>query len=289
MNSLTLEELLRYKQELEDSLSEKSLNIPQALSILKKLETCNTSAENLKESKFGLYLRTLSRHQNAQIKEQGEIVFAKWKAYQLEQAKKATLKQSVVKTQNQGSSKPSSTSVAQTQPIGSSPTVLHSPTHVTPSQTPSPGLIFPSTSTTPSDMHQTPITRNEYRMNAVKRFAERMAKHTSQPMDLLTNIADEIEEAMFIASNDPTLRTGEYRSRYTNLVLHLERTPQTTLDLIEGLMSPQDFGKMTHLELAPESLKKEREKWLKEAEKDAMVGLIEVCLFCVWRKFVGGK
>eukprot|EP00708_Paratrimastix_pyriformis_P002826 GAFH01001584.1.p3 GENE.GAFH01001584.1~~GAFH01001584.1.p3 ORF type:complete len:174 (-),score=33.54 GAFH01001584.1:557-1078(-) len=94
----------------------------------------------------------------------------------------------------------------------------------------------------------------------------------SMPPDQLASVAEvaaRLEEEMFA---DAGGLNSKYTSKFMLLSSNLTSNGALTHDLLSGHMTPERLAVMSHIELAPEHLKSEREKWAKHHANESLTG-----------------
>ncbi|KAK2948175.1 putative Transcription elongation factor A protein 1 [Blattamonas nauphoetae] len=253
--NLTGDELYAIKDELEKLVPQLPSTETLIIEKLQNLERSSITTEVLQVTKFGLYLRTLTKNQNEKIKKLAMDVMTKWKTQ------------------------------IQTQSEQKSNSDNHPPTGLTPSPTPSitkqkreestpspsPSLrsekkVFSSKADRP-DPDDLPL----FRVKSRDLICKKLKLHSSEDESVLRDLARQIENGIFDSIPNP-FSQADYHTQTLEIIQALARDSSFAHALVEGQLDPDVFGRMSYQELASEKLKADRKMWMKEALEDSKIG-----------------
>eukprot|EP00455_Lapot_gusevi_P030286 TRINITY_DN3257_c0_g1_i1.p1 TRINITY_DN3257_c0_g1~~TRINITY_DN3257_c0_g1_i1.p1 ORF type:complete len:315 (-),score=86.68 TRINITY_DN3257_c0_g1_i1:222-1112(-) len=229
------EDVFRLKRSLEDALSNEHPNFEDALDILKMFKTMSIDGSILKETKIGVYINTLRKHDHEQIQEASKDLIAHWK--------------NQVKV------------ISRTSSNADEETKTPAPTRSTP-RTPEAAELKRQSSGSPRGEPQTSTelgnTGNSTRDKIQELLFKALGK-TEESEISPVDMAIAIEEAMFAHFknvNEP------YKQKYRDLAANLRDPNNEDLRkrVLSGLISPHQLVSMSTKDLASDRMKEEMQK-----------------------------
>lgn len=265
------DEVLKIKKELEKTGPKN--DIKKALELLRSLESIPMTLDVLQKTHIGMAVNKIRKAiENAEISSLSKSMVKKWKKL-LSSSSQSTNNSNNSASNSISNNNNNATELNSTQ---SSATNQQNQEHSQPAPPVSSTNLEKVKRPTPMQT-EVPTTTSEVRLKCRQLLTEALKKPL--PKELMQEpfleeeiLAARIEECIYQEFKGTDMK---YKNRFRSRVANLgdAKNPYLRLNVLRGDLAPEKIAKMSAEEMASDELKKEREKYTKEAINDHQMTL----------------